>query len=219
MTCLASLCHWQSARTSLWKLPVHSVTFTQGYLKSSTGAPRVMNELSCSFTSSVIVVSLPLTHMSISCQLSWCPWDCFTLIYHILLGCRDLKPQNVLLDRAWKVKLCDFGLAGFAKVDAGTPAYMAPELLAAEGMYTDKVDVYAFGVLFNEILSRRPPFAGVDGSRAVVLAQGGQRPEIPLSVPADVKALIQSCWHDNPSERPSFKDIHARLLTIPLQAA
>lgn len=132
---------------------------------------------------------------------------------------RDLKPQNVLLDRAWKVKLCDFGLAGFAKVDAGTPAYMAPELLAAEGMYTDKVDVYAFGVLFNEILSRRPPFAGVDGSRAVVLAQGGQRPEIPLSVPADVKALIQSCWHDNPSERPSFKDIHARLLTIPLQAA
>lgn len=110
------------------------------------------------------------------------------------------------------MKLCDFGLAGVTKTDAGTPAYMAPELLVSEGMYTDKVDVYAFGILFNELLSRRPPFAGVDGSRAVELVKAGQRPDIPLSVPPDAKALIQSCWHENPSERPNFQQIHARLL-------
>lgn len=110
--------------------------------------------------------------------------------------------------------MCDFGLAGFAKVAAGTPAYMAPELLAAEGLYTDKVDVYAFGVLFNEMLARRPPFAAVDGGRAVQLAKAGQRPEIPLSVPADARALIQSCWHENPTTRPSFAQIHARLLAM-----
>lgn len=113
--------------------------------------------------------------------------------------------------------MCDFGLAGFAKADAGTPAYMAPELLAAEGLYTDKVDVYAFGVLLNEMLARRPPFAGVNGDRAVQLAKAGQRPEIPLSVPAEAKALIQSCWQENPNERPSFAHIHARL--IAMQAA
>ena len=43
---------------------------------------------------------------------------------------RDIKPANFLVDRAWKVKVCDFGLASNSKAQAGagTPQYMAPEL-------------------------------------------------------------------------------------------
>lgn len=44
---------------------------------------------------------------------------------------------------------------------AGTPAYMAPELLAPGKPYSSKVDVYAFGVMLNEMLCRSPPWAGM----------------------------------------------------------
>ena len=49
---------------------------------------------------------------------------------------RDLKPRNLLLDRAWKLKVCDFGLAACPSKFrcAGTPAYMPPELF--DGMTT-----------------------------------------------------------------------------------
>ena len=54
---------------------------------------------------------------------------------------RDIKPHNFLLDRAWKVKVCDFGLASCPKPEAGTPQYMAPELFDRSRPYTEKVDV------------------------------------------------------------------------------
>jgi len=75
---------------------------------------------------------------------------------------RDIKPPNFLVDRAWRVKLCDFGLAAnsAAQRGAGTPAYMAPELHAG-GSYNEKVDVYAFGVMCWELMARQMPFDGV----------------------------------------------------------
>lgn len=124
--------------------------------------------------------------------------------------CRDLKPHNLLLDRAWKVKLCDFGLASSRKEGVGTPAYMAPELLSG-GYFTDKVDVYAFGILLNEMLCRRPPFSGIETQRVSTLVQRGDRPDIAMSIPAELKSLIQTCWNAEASSRPDFKCIQAQL--------
>ncbi len=53
---------------------------------------------------------------------------------------RDIKPANFLVDRQWRVKLCDFGLASNsrAQAGAGTPHYMAPELYESKP-YNEKV--------------------------------------------------------------------------------
>ena len=65
---------------------------------------------------------------------------------------RDLKPANVMLDGRGRVRLTDFGLAGEARQDApvgevaGTPAYMAPELLKGEAA-TVRSDIYALGLV------------------------------------------------------------------------
>ncbi len=79
----------------------------------------------------------------------------------------------VAQDRAWRVKLCDFGLCSARNNTAGTPNYMSPELLAGKP-YNEKVDVYAFGLVLWEMVSREVPFDGTqpgDIKTAVGLAR------------------------------------------------
>jgi serine/threonine protein kinase len=114
------------------------------------------------------------------------------------------------MDRAWKAKLCDFGLASAPRPSAGTPAYMAPELIEGRA-YTDKADVYAFGVLLNEMLCRAPPFAGLDEQRVNGLVTGGRRPEVAAGAPRPVVELIGRCWDAAAAARPSMADVCAAL--------
>ncbi|KAG2489162.1 hypothetical protein HYH03_012388 [Edaphochlamys debaryana] len=121
---------------------------------------------------------------------------------------RDIKPANFLVDRAWKVKVCDFGLASNSKSQAGhgTPQYMAPELW--EGLpYNEKVDVYAFGIMLNELITKTPPWTGTSlpDMKANVLA--GKRPDMALSCPKVLCDLIKRCWDQSSSLRPSFLQV------------
>jgi serine/threonine protein kinase len=76
---------------------------------------------------------------------------------------RDLKPENILLDRLSRIRIGDFGLARedsyfFSKPGAGTPLYMAPEIILLGQPPTTKVDVFAFGLILYEILVGRAVF-------------------------------------------------------------
>ena len=80
---------------------------------------------------------------------------------------RDIKPENVLVDTRQEVRLIDFSLAQTRRdrllqwsrrVD-GTPLYMAPEQIRGEKCDA-RADLYSFGVLAYELLTRRPPFLG-----------------------------------------------------------
>jgi formylglycine-generating enzyme required for sulfatase activity len=72
---------------------------------------------------------------------------------------RDIKPENVHIDKNGKVKLMDFGIAKTASLSLtrtgmamGTPYYMAPEQVAGRAT-TPLIDIYAFGMLFYELLT------------------------------------------------------------------
>src|SRR5262249_16124399 len=80
---------------------------------------------------------------------------------------RDLKPGNVLLDRAGVPHVTDFGLARKVEGDSGmtqtgvivgTPSYMPPEQARAEKGLTTAADVYALGAILYECLTGQPPF-------------------------------------------------------------
>src|SRR5689334_21645835 len=84
---------------------------------------------------------------------------------------RDLKPENVMIGRFGEVYLVDWGIAVSLTADlqgrlplaaeqneiAGTPCYMAPEMLGALGKLSERTDVYLLGAILHENLSGEPP--------------------------------------------------------------
>jgi len=80
---------------------------------------------------------------------------------------RDLKPQNLLIDRTGVIKLADFGLARAFGVPVRTYThevitlwYRAPEILLGGKQYSTPVDIWSIGCIFAEMVTRQPLFPG-----------------------------------------------------------
>ncbi|OHS97846.1 TKL family protein kinase [Tritrichomonas foetus] len=128
---------------------------------------------------------------------------------------RDLKSLNILLDENYLPKICDFGVSCFSSTGKddlktkyiGTAHWMAPELFST-GNYTAKVDVYSFGLLLYEMVTKKTPFHKLNAAQvAVAVVMDKERPVIPKNIPNGLKRLMQRCWRDSPAERPNFPEI------------
>ncbi|KAL5217412.1 hypothetical protein ABZP36_018096 [Zizania latifolia] len=134
---------------------------------------------------------------------------------------RDLKSPNLLVDNNWNVKVCDFGLSRLkhstflsSKSTAGTPEWMAPEVLRNE-QSNEKCDVYSFGVILWELATLRMPWSGMNPMQ-VVGAVGFQdkRLDIPKELDPLVARIIWECWQKDPNLRPSFAQLTNALKTV-----
>lgn len=154
-----------------------------------------------------------------------------------LHGCgllhRDLKPANVLLSAALTVKLADFGLAREASGSvaetvtvAGTAAYMAPELLQEEvaPRYSRESDIYALGIVANEVMARQRPFAGVTwlamknamkaGERPVLFDAEGDGVSATAHLREEMGALVQRLWSTQACDRPTAREAVLEVCSI-----
>jgi serine/threonine-protein kinase len=126
----------------------------------------------------------------------------------------DLKPANIL----WLLplpRLIDFGASKVLGLDrltatgevAGTPAYMAPEVLTGETDVDERIDVYGLGVLLYEALSGKRPFQDAHVGRLLMKIDAGDR--LPLDALVEIPESIANVVH-----RAMHRDKEARYRTV-----
>jgi len=139
---------------------------------------------------------------------------------------RDIKPQNLLLDAEGVLKVMDFGVARLAQgapgrteagLIVGTPAYMAPEQLMAEGIDA-RSDLYAAGVVLYECLTGQLPHDAESFMALIakVLHEDITSPiEVNPDIPPALSALIVRLLAKDPAQRmQSAEELAKQLATI-----
>ncbi len=124
---------------------------------------------------------------------------------------RDLKPQNIMIDKEGTAKIMDFGISRFVEAPGvtttgmiiGTPDYLSPE--QAEGEETDqRADIYSLGVILYELTTGRVPFKG-DTALSVALKHKSKVPSNPKelnpNISENLNRLILICMAKEREER------------------
>ncbi len=138
---------------------------------------------------------------------------------------RDLKPNNIMIDREGSARIMDFGISRSLKtkgmtdsgVMIGTPEYMSPE--QAEAKEIDfRSDIYSLGVIFYEMVTGELPFQG-DTPLSVAMKHKGEKPrdprEINAQIPEDLSGLILKCLAKEKNDRyQSTSEIRSELEQI-----
>lgn len=127
---------------------------------------------------------------------------------------QDFKSLNILLDKRFQPKICDFGISIMQNQNddhkskaVGTAFAMAPEQYRDEKI-TEAVDVYAYGIFLWELLTRKMPYEGRDGKQILyAVSMKGERPPIPDGTPEPLENLITRCWANDADDRPTFPEI------------
>ena len=124
---------------------------------------------------------------------------------------RDIKPQNILIDKEGQVKVTDFGIAIALSATSltqtnsilGSVHYLSPEQ-ARGGMATKKSDIYSLGIVFYEMLTGKLPY---EGQSAVAVALQHLQSETPFvkdlrpEVPQSVENIVLKSMDKNPIHR------------------
>eukprot|EP00727_Mastigamoeba_balamuthi_P010557 m51a1_g6123 putative serine threonine kinase (2328) ;mRNA; r:161514-172572 len=132
----------------------------------------------------------------------------------------DLKSSNILLSESMQAKVCDFGLTVIAHKHGSTAAqsddsvlgsllWSAPEIIS-NGMFSTKSDVYAFGIMLWETVTRALPYR--DMNPVLVSANVAEkclRPEVGPEFESvqPLRDLMEQCWDASPDARPEFAEI------------
>lgn len=125
---------------------------------------------------------------------------------------RDLKPPNLLLVKCGTVlKICDFGTVTDKSTrmtnNKGSAAWMAPEVFEGS-TYTEKCDVFSWGIILWEVIAREQPFRSIENSYAIMWrVHQGTRPPPIEDCPRPISQLMTSCWNQNPTKRPSMQEV------------
>ncbi len=133
---------------------------------------------------------------------------------------RDLAARNVIVGENLTVKISDFGMSrdkyvsDYYRVQSKSllPVRWMPAESMLYGKFTTESDVWSYGVLLWEIYSYGlQPYYGYSNQEVIEMIRTRQLLPCPEDCPSRMYAFMVECWHEVPTRRPSFSEIHARL--------
>jgi len=140
--------------------------------------------------------------------------------------CIDLKPDNIGYSSDGTLKLFDFGLSTCvrSRTDVfgayamtgftGSLRYMAPEVARTEP-YSEKVDVYSFGLLLYQLITNELPYRRMNKKTLIVqVINNNRRPKSRHYIPSPFFNLLSDCWHRDPNARQSCEGIKNELALL-----
>jgi serine/threonine protein kinase len=150
-------------------------------------------------------------------------WEIATICKYTLKGLeymhanrqihRDIKTDNILLNQFGEVKLADFGVTGQLKADetkkntiAGTPYFIAPEILSGEAKgYDSKADIWSLGICCVEMAECNPPYFSEHPMRVLLLIPKNPPPTLKQTEKwsAEFHDFLSHLLTKDPKYRPS----------------
>ena len=135
---------------------------------------------------------------------------------------RDLAARNILVGEGFVCKVADYGLARLiqeeceyytAQAGAKLPIkWIAPESIFYN-KFTTKSDVWSFGILMTEIISKgKQPYPGKKNKDVVAMIEAGERMEKLEGCSDVLYSIMLKCWEMNPNDRPTFEQVKGFLL-------
>jgi len=124
---------------------------------------------------------------------------------------RDLKPQNIMINKRGEVVIMDFGLAAIAseltgaEARNGTPAYMSPEQIKG-AVVTAKSDIYALGLVLYELFTGKRPFDAHSLQQLMDMQEAahlGSMTSVAADIDPTVEKVIRRCLDPDPAKRPA----------------
>jgi serine/threonine-protein kinase len=136
---------------------------------------------------------------------------------------RDVKPANLLVTPEGVVKITDFGIARAADGVAltrtgqliGTPQYLSPEQALGKGA-TGASDLYALGIITQEMLTGRKPFDSGSAVATALAQVNDPPPPLPDWVPSDLRRIVDQSLAKDPTDRPASAAAVAAALGMPV---
>ncbi|CAG8640579.1 7593_t:CDS:1 [Ambispora leptoticha] len=149
----------------------------------------------------------------------YCIADGLNSIHKANLVHKDFHSGNIVNQAMYSSFITDFGLCKPVSQDSSTEGifgvipYIAPEVLYTGGKeYTQKSDIYSFGIIMSEVFTGYPPYYDIphDGNLVKSICLG-HRPEIKCGVPQLLLDLMNECLDAEPQKRPTANELSKAL--------